>query len=181
MGTKRWFSLDAVMPVAAVILPAVDPGCDIKDRPTIGDRPVTLPGDITNRPGIGIGNRPGWGFGPGWGLGPGWGFRPGWGHRPGWGWGNQWFGNHVHYHHHTWYHGCWSGNWGAPLVWGATAWGMNALLPSWGFTYTNPYYVGVSEPVYDYSKPIVVNTHNVIAADDTAESSDEPSVDESQI
>lgn len=46
---------------------------------------------------------------------------------------------------------------------GATAWGLNALLPSWGYsygyTYDNPYYVESAAPVYDYSQPIVVSNY----------------------
>ena len=93
-------------------------------------------------------------------------------------WADHWYDHHVPPHYHGWYHGCWSGNWGrywyAPLVAGATAWGLNALLPSWGYaygyTYANPYYVASAAPVYDYSQPIVINTYNVPTADASADS-----------
>ena len=53
------------------------------------------------------------------------------------------------------------------MVAGATAWGLNALLPSWGYdygyAYANPYYVQSAAPVYDYSQPIVVNNYNTPA------------------
>jgi len=58
------------------------------------------------------------------------------------------------------------------VVAGATAWGLSALLPSWGYsygdTYANPYYVASAAPVYDYSQPIVVNTYDNPAADASA-------------
>ncbi len=86
--------------------------------------------------------------------------------------------------HHHWYHGCWSGNWSSnwyvPFVFGATAWGLSAVLPSWGYsygyTYSNPYYVAspavVTAP-YDYSQPIVINTYNNPSAEATSDSSNE--------
>jgi tetratricopeptide (TPR) repeat protein len=85
-------------------------------------------------------------------------------------------------HYHGWYHGCWSGHWGnywyAPIVAGVTAWGLNALLPAWGYaygtTYVNPYYVAPAAPVYDYSQPIVINTYNTPSADASAESTSNP-------
>ena len=164
---------------------------DINDRPIIGG----------NRPGGGWGNRPGWGggdlnigsgntiinnnnnninnwFGGGNNVwnGNGWGF----GNRHG-NWGNYWYDRHLNNHHHGWYHGAWCGNWGArwysPFVFGATAWGMAAVLPSWGYnytyTYTNPYYVASPTPVYDYSQPIVINTYNTPTADASATASPE--------
>lgn len=129
-----------------------------------------------------IGNRPGWGGGwggGGWGYGGGYG---GWGYGGGHGhWGNYWNSNHIHHHHNNWYHGCWSGNWGSswyvPLVYGATAWGVNAVLPSWGYnygySYSNPYYVSSAMPAYDYSQPIVINTYNTPTSDAYAEASPE--------
>ena len=138
------------------------------NRPGGGNRPIIGGGNnIVNRPGgnnnfVNINNRPGWGLGDG-------------GHGN---WADHWYNHHVPPHYHGWYHGCWSGNWGhywyAPVVAGATAWGLNALLPSWGYaygyTYANPYYVASAAPVYDYSQPIVVNTYNTPAADASAES-----------
>ncbi len=66
------------------------------------------------------------------------------------------------------------------MVYGATAWGLNAMLPSWGYsygyTYSNPYYVvptTVATPVYDYSQPIVINTYNAPVAESTSDSSNE--------
>jgi hypothetical protein len=122
-----------------------------------------------------VGNRPGWGGG--WGYGrPGWGYGGGHGH-----WGNHWNSRHIHNHHHGCYHGCWSGNWGSswyvPLVYGATAWGVSAALPSWGYdygySYSNPYYVESAVPMYDYSQPIVINTYNTPTSDASAEASPE--------
>ena len=118
---------------------------------------------------IGINNRPGWGYGGGR---PGWGYGGGHGH-----WADHWRDHHVHYHHNNWYHGCWSGNWGnswyVPLVYGATAWGVSAALPSWGYnysySYTNPYYASSAMPAYDYSQPIVINTYNSPAAEASAD------------
>ena len=193
--------------------------------PAGGDRPVTLPGTLPNRPGdrpiIG-GNRPG----GGWGNGNGWGNRPGggginigngnnignnwnnnnwnnnnwnnnniwlgggnrWRGNGGWGfgaghgnWGNFWFDNCIHNHHHGWYHGAWCGNWGnnwyAPVVFGATAWGLAATLPSWGYNYaypySNPYYVAAESAPYDYSQPIVINTYNTPTSDASADASPE--------
>jgi hypothetical protein len=49
-------------------------------------------------------------------------------------------------------------------------------LPSWGYsygyTYSNPYYVvqdTVTTPVYDYSQPIVINTYNTSASDSSTD------------
>ena len=54
-----------------------------------------------------------------------------------------------------------------------TAWGLNALLPSWGYaygtTYANPYYVASAAPAYDYAQPIVINNYDVPADDASAE------------
>ena len=121
-----------------------------------------------------INNRPGWGYGGGggyWGAGNG--------H-----WGNQWCGNHIGPHYGGWYHGCWAGHWGnrwyVPLAYGATVWGVNALLPSWGYSYgysyANPYYVPVesAQPVYDYSQPIVINTYNSPSAEATSDADQAP-------
>ncbi|MFZ5833035.1 MAG: tetratricopeptide repeat protein [Planctomycetota bacterium] len=82
----------------------------------------------------------------------------------------------MHYHHHNWYHGAWNNHWGnnwyVPFVAGATAWGLNAVLPTWGYTYGtsyyNPYYVESAMPAYDYSQPIVINTYNTPSADGSA-------------
>jgi tetratricopeptide (TPR) repeat protein len=144
-------------------------------RPTPGgSRPVIGGGNnnIVNRPGgnnnfVNV-NRPGWGLGEGG--------RPGYGN-----WGDHWYGHHVPPRYHGWYHGCWSGNWGrywyAPVVAGATAWGLSAVLPSWGYsygsTYSNPYYVASAEPAYDYSQPIAVATYDAPVADESAEPSSE--------
>jgi tetratricopeptide (TPR) repeat protein len=50
-----------------------------------------------------------------------------------------------------------------PLAYGAAAWGINALLPSWGYsygyTYENPYYSAPAEPYYDYSQPVSMTTY----------------------
>lgn len=127
----------------------------IGDRPIIGggnrpDRPIIGDGNIINRPGGiqiggGIGNnnnininRPGWGIGN----------RPGdWNHN----WGNNWH-DHCINPGHGWYHGCWAGHWGAywyrPVVWGAVGWGLGA-------SYSNPYYDS-SYTSYDYSQPVQV-------------------------
>jgi tetratricopeptide (TPR) repeat protein len=159
------------------------------NRPGGGNRPIVGGGNnIGNRPVIGGGNnivnRPGGNNNfvnvnrPGWGLGDS--GRPGYGN-----WGDHWYGHHVPPHYHGWYHGCWSGNWGrywyAPVVAGATAWGLSAVLPSWGYaygyTYSNPYYVASAAPVYDYSQPIVVNTFNTpadVSAESTAEAAPAP-------
>jgi tetratricopeptide (TPR) repeat protein len=93
-------------------------------------------------------------------------------------WADHWYNHNISPYHHGWYHGCWSGNWGnswyVPMVAGATAWGLSALLPSWGYSYgysySNPYYVQSAEPAYDYSQPIVINTYNAPTADASAES-----------
>ena len=77
---------------------------------------------------------------------------------------------------------CWSGHWGnywyAPMVAGATAWGLSAVLPRWGYsygyTYSNPYYVESAAPAYDYSQPIVINTYNAPTAEESAESTSPP-------
>jgi tetratricopeptide (TPR) repeat protein len=156
---------------------------------TLPSRPGR-PGIGGNRPGIGSGNigsgninigsgnnivnnwNNNWNnFGPGQG---GWGYRPGGGH-----WGDHWYDRHVHHHHHNWYHGAWCDNWGGgwytPLVYGATAWGLAATLPAWGYnysyayTYSNPYYVAAASPAYDYSQPIVINTYNTPSADASAD------------
>jgi tetratricopeptide (TPR) repeat protein len=162
------------------------------NRPGTGDRPGIGP----NRPGTGdrpiIGSRPGGGNRPIIGGGNTIVHRPGGGNvnigninnRPGWGlgsaghghWADHWYDHHVPPHYHGWYHGCWSGNWGrywyAPVVAGATAWGLSAVLPSWGYaygsTYSNPYYVASAMPVYDYSQPIAINTYDTPAADSTS-------------
>lgn len=101
--------------------------------------------------------------------------RPGWGYgwnRP---WNDQWRDRYVNYHH-SWYHGCWGGSWGAG--WYANRWwtpglAVAATLPLWGYnyayTYTNPYVqyytpVVASQPAYDYSQPVVINTYNVTQA-----------------
>jgi tetratricopeptide (TPR) repeat protein len=169
-------------------------------RPGTGERPTTLPGNIRpgDRPIVGGGNRPGPGnrpiigggnnnniigggnnininTRPGWGLGGGGYWGGGHGH-----WGNQWCGCHVGPHYGGWYHGCWAGCWGdrwyVPLAYGATVWGINSLLPAWGYSYgynyANPYYVPVksSQPDYDYSQPIVINTYNSPSSEATTDS-----------
>jgi len=64
------------------------------------------------------------------------------------------------------------------MVAGATAWGLNAVLPRWGYaygySYANPYYGASATPVYDYSQPIVINTYNSPTADASAESAVNP-------
>ena len=149
---------------------ATDPLSAAEIAPAARNRPIIGGGNsIVNRPGgnnnfVNV-NRPGWGLSDG--------SRPGYGH-----WADHWYDHHVPPRYHGWYHGCWSGNWGrywyAPMVAGATAWGLNALLPSWGYNYgyaySNPYYVASAAPVYDYSQPIVVNTYDMPAADASAES-----------
>jgi hypothetical protein len=111
---------------------------------------------------VNIGNRVGNNWGGGyWGAGGHWG-----GHGD---WANHWQNNFIN-GHHGWYHGCWGG-WGAgwyvPLAYGAAAWGINALLPSWGYSYgysyENPYYSAPATPIYDYSQPVVMTTYNVEA------------------
>jgi len=143
----------------------------IGNRPGGGERPIIGGGNnVVNRPGgnnnfVNINNRPGWGLGDA-------------GHGR---WADQWHDHHVPSHYHGWYHGCWSGQWGrywyAPVVAGATAWGLNALLPRWGYdygyAYSNPYYVESATPVYDYSQPVAINTYNTATADVPAESTAE--------
>ena len=95
--------------------------------------------------------------------------RPGYGH-----WADRWYGNYIPSRYHGWYHGCWSGNWGnywyVPMVAGATAWGLNTILPSWGYnygySYSNPYYVESSSPAYTFTQPILTSirtTHQSLA------------------
>jgi hypothetical protein len=59
-----------------------------------------------------------------------------------------------------------------PLAYGAAAWGINALLPSWGYSYgysyENPYYSAPAEPYYDYSQPVSMTTYNVQYPEQTA-------------
>lgn len=176
---------------------------DITDRPIIG-------GNRPGGGGNGWPNRPGWNGG-GINIGNGnniinnnhnntiinnnnWfgGRNNFWGGNNGWGWGNNhghwgdyWYDHHVNLHHHGWYHGAWCGNWGAswysPFVYGATAWGLAATLPSWGYSYSyaysNPYYVAAdyaaTAPAYDYSQPIVINTYNTPTSDASATASPE--------
>jgi len=141
------------------------------NRPDGGNRPIIGGGNnLVNRPGggnnfVNINNRPGWGLGDGG--------RPGYGN-----WADHWNNRCVNSHHNGWYHGCWSGNWGnswyVPMVAGATAWGLNALLPSWGYgygySYSNPYYVESAMPAYDYAQPIAVNTYDTPSADASGDS-----------
>jgi tetratricopeptide (TPR) repeat protein len=164
------------------------------DRPIIGggnwpgggNRPIIGGGNNNNIVGggntiigggnnfVNINNRPGWGYGSGGGY---WGGE--YGH-----WGNQWCGNHIGSHYGGWYHGCWAGHWGdnwyVPLAYGATVWGVNSLLPAWGYSYgysyANPYYVPAesSQPVYDYSQPIVINTYNSPSAEVTSDDDQAP-------
>jgi len=116
---------------------------------------------IRNNMFVSVNNRSAWGMG-GWGPGH---------------WADHWYGHCIPPHHHGWYHGCWSGNWGrnwyAPLVFGATAWGVSAVLPSWGYNYgcvySNPYFVESAEPGYDYSQPIVINSYNDAESDSSTE------------
>jgi len=68
-----------------------------------------------------------------------------------------------------------------PLVYGATAWGLNAMLPSWGYsyayTYSNPYYVApATTAAYDYSQPIVINNYVSPTAEATADATSDPTV-----
>ena len=71
-------------------------------------------------------------------------------------------------------------------MFGATAWGVAATLPSWGYSYgadysySNPYYVASATPAYDYSQPIVINTYNTPTADATADASPEQSTTATQ-
>jgi tetratricopeptide (TPR) repeat protein len=139
------------------------------ERPVIGGgggRPVIGGGNNIIHGGshvniANINNRPGWGLADG-----------GHGH-----WANHWYNHYIPPHYHGWYHGCWPGHWGpywyAPIVAGATAWGLSALLPSWGYnygyTYANPYYVASAAPVYDYSQPIAVNSYDTSASDASAD------------
>jgi tetratricopeptide (TPR) repeat protein len=57
-----------------------------------------------------------------------------------------------------------------PLAYGA-AWGINSLLPSWGYdygySYENPYYTESATPIYDYSQPVAMTTYNVQAPAET--------------
>ena len=167
-------------PAARPIPPGAGPSRPgFGERPTIGggnhpvggNHPIIGGGNnIANRQGgnnnfVNI-NRSGWGMRPG--------TLPSYGH-----WSDRWYNHHVPPHYHGWYHGCWSGHWGnywyVPLVAGATAWGLNALLPSWGYAYgsayANPYYVPSAAPVYDYSQPMVVNTYDAPTDDAPADSS----------
>lgn len=59
--------------------------------------------------------------------------------------------------------GSWGGAWTAPLVW--NAWGLTPIFARPGYAYANPYYVAVSEPFFDYSQPLVVNTYNQVTVD----------------
>jgi tetratricopeptide (TPR) repeat protein len=154
------------------------PGPGAGTRPNAGNRPVIDGGNnFVNRPGgnnnfnrpggnnnfVNINNRAGWGGGY-WGGGH-------WGGNYG-NWAGNWHDHHINHWHDGWYHGCWGGHWGnnwyVPLAYGAAAWGVNALLPAWGYGYgynyySNPYYAvptEVAQPVYDYSQPIVINTYN---------------------
>jgi len=163
-------------------------------RPGGGDRPIIgggRPGFGNDRPVIGGGNNIGSGNVGNW-IGNDFNFnfnvnnfnRPGWGvGGGGWQqhWGNHWYNRHVHHRHHGWYHGCWSGHWGnrwyVPVAVGATYWGFSALTSSWGYgyydSYVNPYYtttVVATVPVYDYSRPIVIN--NYISASDQDDAGD---------
>jgi tetratricopeptide (TPR) repeat protein len=58
-----------------------------------------------------------------------------------------------------------------PLAYGA-AWGINSLLPSWGYSYgysyENPYYTESATSIYDYSQPVAMATYNVQAPGETA-------------
>lgn len=130
-----------------------------------------------NRPGgdnnLIINNRPGGNYWGGGHHGGGYWGGGDWGHGH---WSNDWHDYYVHHHHHGWYHGCWNGHWGSnwyvPLAVGATAWGVAAALPGWGYGYgyhyENPYYVapvGVTQPAYDYSQPIAINTYETPSAE----------------
>ena len=73
---------------------------------------------------------------------------------------------------------------GQPLVCAAglcaAAWGVNALLPAWGYSYgysyANPYYEPVesAQPVYDYSQPIVLDTYNSPSAEAASDADQAP-------
>ena len=163
----------------------------IGDRPGIGNRPGNRPGigngniGNGNRPNIGNGNIGNGNIGNG---------------NINIGNGNRWNGsrdryNNIHinnYNHHGgWYHGYWHGHahnrpwYSNPVAWGLGMWGLGYVTASWGYSsYSNPYYVAsapttviveqsVSQPVYDYSQPIAVNTDADTAppVDDTAMSS----------
>lgn len=70
------------------------------------------------------------------------------------------------------------------MVAGATAWGLSAWLPAWGYgygySYSNPYYVESAMPAYDYAQPIAINTYDTPPADASADStSDQPAAAES--
>ena len=166
----------ATRPATGIDRPGFGDRPGIGERPGTGDRPIigggNRPGggdrpiiggrnNIVNRPGggnafVNINNRPGWGLGDG-------------GHGN---WGDRWYNHNVPSRYHGWYHGCWNGHWGNYWWAGAAIWGLNALLPSWGYaygdTYSNPYYVESAAPVYDYSQPIVVNNYDTEPASDAA-------------
>lgn len=147
-------------------------------RPPVigGNRPgINNPGGIiiggNNNNNVIINNNYwGWPGGNNWGHGN-WGWnRPGWGNYPSW--GDYWYQNHIHAHHHGWYHGCWSGNWYqnwyTPALTFATGWGLGNLYArtTWQ-SWSNPYWVVVNQPVYDYSRPIFVQP---VAAPNPADS-----------
>ncbi len=60
------------------------------------------------------------------------------------------------------------------MIAGATVWGLNALLPSWGYDYgagySNPYYVESATPAYNYSQPISISTYDTPTDDASADS-----------
>ncbi|WP_145235412.1 tetratricopeptide repeat protein [Urbifossiella limnaea] len=87
-----------------------------------------------------------------------------------------WHNNYSYWQrsYHPWYHGAWNGNsfrnsWGigAPAVgFGVTAWGLNSLAYSFGYSpYVNPFYVApaptvIVVPALNYSQPVI----NVVQA-----------------
>ncbi len=146
-------------------------------RPGIANRPTPLPGAPgggakPERPVIGGGNKP---------------TPPGQGERPVIGGGPRptpppnhggWAGHPIPPPHNGWYHGCWNGHWGnfwyAPIVAGATFWGLSAIMPAWGYesavTYSNPYYVQSDAETFDYSQPLAIDASE--ASDDQGEAAD---------
>ena len=129
--------------------PATLPG-NIGSRPLqpggIGNRPLQ-PGGIGNRPVTlpgGIGNRPlppgGIGNRPGWGGG---GVPPAWASRPGWGYHQGWVNGYWHGQNNM----NWWNNWGGfatgLALGGIGAWGIGSSIYNWGYMpYANPYYGG---------------------------------------
>jgi tetratricopeptide (TPR) repeat protein len=89
--------------------------------------------------------------------------------------GGAWHHNYAYWQraYHPWYNGAWNGNsfyssWGlgTPVALGLTAWGLNSMAYSFGYTpYLNPFYVAppptvVVPPALNYSQPVI----NVVQA-----------------